>query len=364
MIEASEWAVRTENLSYRYPNGRLGCQGLNLTIGRGRVFGLLGPNGAGKSTLVKMLTGLLRPTAGRAWIFGRPLGDRQVRRRMGFLPELFRQPDWLTGLELLRFHGALLGLSGRDLAQHVEEAWNRVGLPEEASRRRIGTYSKGMQQRLGLAVALLGDPDLLFLDEPTSALDPVGRRDVRVLLGQLREAGKTVFLNSHLISEVERTCDEIAIIRGGRVVLSGPVAALEGDGRHVLALVREFPPRVQARAAELLGPLLDHWTVEAPGSGTGSSAEAGLAYWGNEDARMGGGLIRVHAVLREPGATPALARALVAAGAALHGLAEERRSLEEIFMQAVNAPVFPEAEAQHAGGSPAGHGGSGEGGRP
>lgn len=205
---------------------RVGCLEVDLLVPRGSVFALLGPNGAGKSTLVRLLLGLLRPTAGEALLFGQPPGPRALQR-VGYLPEQFRYQEWATPEEILGFHAALLGLPIDP--DRARRALQRAGIAD-ASRVRVGNFSKGMQQRLGLAVALLGDPDLVFLDEPTSALDPVGRKEVRELLLELRGEGKTVFLNSHLLTEVEAVADHVALMREGRIVAQGSLEQLLGPG--------------------------------------------------------------------------------------------------------------------------------------
>jgi ABC-2 type transport system ATP-binding protein len=203
---------------------------LTLQVAPGECLGFLGPNGAGKSTAVKILVGLVRATGGDAQLLGRPAGDRRTRARIGYLPELFRYPDWLAAREVLRFHARLMRLDGA--AHAIDAALEEVGLRDRAADR-VGTYSKGMQQRLGLAVALLGSPQIVFLDEPTSALDPVGRSDVRALIERLKARGTTVFLNSHLLGEVERVCDRVCIVDAGRVVAEGTVDALTGETRGV-----------------------------------------------------------------------------------------------------------------------------------
>jgi ABC-2 type transport system ATP-binding protein len=190
---------------------------LTLDVYRGEVFGFLGPNGAGKSTSIKMLLGLVGPTGGSATILGEPIGNREMRTRIGFLPEHFRFYDWLTPVELLRLHGQLHGLSRETLRDRIPRMLDLVGLTLHRDKQ-IGKFSKGMMQRIGLAQALLNDPDLIFLDEPTSGLDPVGRRLVRDVIRAQRERGATVFLNSHLLSEVEVTCDRVAFIRAGQVI--------------------------------------------------------------------------------------------------------------------------------------------------
>jgi ABC-2 type transport system ATP-binding protein len=193
---------------------------LSLTVEAGEVFGFLGPNGAGKTTTVKVLLGLVRPTSGEARIFGLPSSDPQARRLVGYLPENFRFQEWLTGTELLELHADLADLATDERQRRIPEVLQLVGLADRAGDR-IKTYSKGMMQRIGLAQAIIHNPRLLLLDEPTSALDPIGRREVRDLIRTLSARGMTVFLNSHLLSEVEMVCDRVAIIDRGRVVRTG-----------------------------------------------------------------------------------------------------------------------------------------------
>jgi len=210
-------------------------------VPRGEVFGFLGPNGAGKTTAVKLLVGLVRPTSGEAWLLGRPLGERQVRRRIGYLPELFRYQPWLSAREVLRVHCELARLPRSSWREEIDTALQVAGLTER-SGDRVGTYSKGMQQRLGLGVALLGRPELVFLDEPTSALDPVGRHDVRQILHHLRDRGTAVFLNSHLLTEVEMVSDRVAMVDRGRVIASGTLDELLG-GKSCRVRVTGLDPR-------------------------------------------------------------------------------------------------------------------------
>ena len=222
MIDAP--AISTRGLAKRYGSVEA-LAGLTMTIPRGAVFGFLGPNGAGKTTAVKLLLGLARPTSGSAEMLGEPIGERRSRRRVGYLPELFRYQPWLTAREVLALHCELGGIDRAAWPREIEDALAIVGLADRGSTR-VGTFSKGMQQRLGLGVALLGDPELVLLDEPTSALDPVGRHDVREIIRTLRDRGMTVFLNSHLLSEVEQVCDRVTIIDHGKVVADGTLEAL------------------------------------------------------------------------------------------------------------------------------------------
>ena len=211
-------ALQVRGLVKRYRGGRLALRGVDVTLAPGELVGLLGPNGAGKSTFVKTACGLVRRTAGEVRVFGASAGSREARRHIGYLAETFRYPAWCSADELLTLHQRLAGSDGG--AAERAELLDTVGLPDAATTR-VEEMSKGMQQRLGLAQALVGSPKLLLLDEPTSALDPVGRRLVRDVLGRLREAGVTVLLNSHLLSEVELVCDRVVIIRAGEVVTQG-----------------------------------------------------------------------------------------------------------------------------------------------
>jgi ABC-2 type transport system ATP-binding protein len=219
-------AIQTVNLSKSF--GRtVALAGLSMTVPRGEVFGFLGPNGAGKTTSVKLLLGLLKPTGGAAWLLGRPIGDLQTRRKIGYLPELFRYQGWLSAREVLALHCELAPLPRSSWDDEITSALETVGLSDRATDR-VGTFSKGMQQRLGLATALVGEPELVFLDEPTSALDPVGRHDVREIIRGLASRGTAVFLNSHLLSEVEQLCDRVAVVDHGRVIASGTMDELLG----------------------------------------------------------------------------------------------------------------------------------------
>lgn len=213
--------VETRSLTKEFPGGR-GVRDINLTVQQGQIFGFLGPNGAGKSTVVKMLVGLLFPTSGEARVLGLPAGDLAVRRRMGYLPELFRYQEWLSAEEVLRFHAKLCKLDGAKARQRIGQVLKDVGLAGR-ERDRVRGYSKGMQQRLGLACALLPEPDVLFLDEPASALDPGGRHEVRELLSELSAKGMTVFLNTHLLEDVETICSDVALLIDGRIRARGSV---------------------------------------------------------------------------------------------------------------------------------------------
>ena len=281
------------------PAAAVWCSGLRKTyrkhtavddvsfgVDRGEVVGLLGPNGAGKTTTIKMLLGLVRPDAGEVLLLGRPVTDPNARTKVGYLPELFRYQPWLTAAEVLDLHVKLSGVPVP--AADRRESLALVGLADRADDR-VGGFSKGMQQRLGLAVALVARPDLVVLDEPTSALDPLGRADVRDLLLTLRERNVAVLLNSHLIGEVERVCDRVVILDKGRVAAAGTLEELLGRSEIRLRLT-EVNEAAAARLAAV-GRVRhdgDDYAVEAP-----ADAVPGLV------ADLVGLGVRVHAV--EPG---------------------------------------------------------------
>ncbi len=208
---------------------------VTLSVAPGELFGLLGPNGAGKSSLLKILVGLVRPSSGWAQTGGFPPGHMLQGAQVGYLPELFRFHEWMTGAELLNFHGRLLKMPASELRARIDMVLELTGL-SSAGDRKIAAYSKGMQQRIGLAQAVLGRPKVLFLDEPTSALDPIGRAHVRVLLEGLAAEGTTIFLNSHLLTDVERICTRMAIMNDGRIVKEGSLSDLVGAPRLRIVL--------------------------------------------------------------------------------------------------------------------------------
>jgi ABC-2 type transport system ATP-binding protein len=242
-------ALAVRGLAKRYGSIEA-LRGVDLDVGEGELVGLLGPNGAGKSTLTKIACGLVRPSSGHVQVSGAPAGSLEARRRLGYLAELFRFPGWTSADELLLLHQRLSGSTGGGAER--TELLELVGL-REARTRRVEAMSKGMQQRLGIAQALVGSPQVLLLDEPTSALDPVGRRVVRTLLEELRRRGVSVLLNSHLLSEVELVCDRVVILLGGKVVAAGSPGELakprgieiETDrGKRVVDGGRDDVPRV------------------------------------------------------------------------------------------------------------------------
>ena len=278
-------------------------KGLTLQVRQGEVFGFLGPNGAGKTTSMKMLLGLIASTSGEASLLGKPIGDQEAMRRVGFLPEHFRFQEWLSADEFLLLHGQLLGMKKDDLQQRRAELLERVGLTPFRNKQ-LRTFSKGMLQRVGLAQALLNRPALVFLDEPTSGLDPVGRRLVRDVIREVRAQGTSVFLNSHLLSEIEVTCDRVAFIQHGEVVRVLELATLSSDQTSVTI-------RVSNLAAESLN---------------------GLSQWGRE-IQMDGEF--VHMIISSDMVLPEVTRYLVAQNAEVYSITPNRMSLEDIFIETV-----------------------------
>src|SRR5712692_14976 len=235
---SNNFAIQTQNLRKVFKN-KVAVGNLSLSVRRGEIFGFLGPNGAGKSTSIKMLLGLVKPSGGEAFVLGTPAGGVEVRRKIGFLPEDFRFYQWLTAAELLELHGRLSGVPPDTLRDRVPALVDLVGLTPHRDKR-LQEFSKGMLQRIGLAQALIHEPELIFLDEPTSGLDPMGRRMVRDIIRAQRERGATVFLNSHLLSEIEITCDQVVFIREGEVVTSRDLRTLHEDEVSVVVHARKL----------------------------------------------------------------------------------------------------------------------------
>jgi ABC-2 type transport system ATP-binding protein len=295
-----------ETIALRKEYGRkIALHGLDLTVQPGEVFGFLGPNGAGKTTTVKILLGLVRSTSGQAQLFGRPAGDAEARQRIGYLPENFRFHDWLSGASLLDFHARLAGVSAAERRERIPRVLELVGLSGRGNDR-IRAYSKGMTQRIGLAQAIIHEPDLVLLDEPTSALDPVGRREVRDLIRTLKARGMTVFLNSHLLSEVEMVCDRVAIVDRGQVVRSGKLTDLIGGVPEIRVTVDRVDPG-------LLELLSAHGSI--------TRVQECTVTLGVEDLEV----------------ASKLADALVRAGYRLYGLVPSHQSLEDLFLSLVQS---------------------------
>ena len=303
----SDLVIETRGLRKQF-GSKTAVADLTLTVPQGEDFGFLGPNGAGKTTSIKMLLGLVTPTAGEARVLGKPLGDVRARSKIGFLPEHFRFQDWLSGREFLDFHGRLYGMSGARLKARIEELLARVDLLD-AGERKLREYSKGMLQRVGLAQALLNAPALVFLDEPTSGLDPLGRLLVRDIINDLRAQGTAVFLNSHLLSEVEVTCDRVAFVKRGNVVRE---MALHEQSHDL-----EVDLKLSAVTPQLLN---------------------GLAQFGRNVHQQNG-----HVRLQTDGEErlPEIARWLVSQQVGLYHLGASKKSLETLFLEVMGDDERP-----------------------
>lgn len=241
-------------------------KGVSIGVEPGQIFGLLGQNGAGKSTMVKILLGIVKPSDGDAFLLGYPAGTTDVRKKVGYLPEDHQFPLYHTGESLLDFYGQLYGLSRPERIKRIAESLDIVGL-KKRGKTKIRTFSKGMKQRLGIAQAFFHDPEVIFLDEPTDGVDPVGRKEIRDLLVQLKGEGRTIFFNSHLLSEVEMISDRVAIIHRGELVRQGTVADLTRQaGRFVIGLAsgQEFPTAEVKALGYKVEPDAGHYEVELP----------------------------------------------------------------------------------------------------
>ncbi len=278
-------------------------EGVTLSVGKGEIYGLLGRNGAGKTTLVKILLSIVRPTSGDARLLERPVSDPAARERVGYLPEDHRFPEYHTAESALDFYGALSGVPGDERRRRIPELLKRMELTDAATRK-IRTYSKGMKQRLGLAQALLHDPEVVFLDEPTDGVDPVGRKQVRDLLLELKSRGRTIFLNSHLLGEVEQVCDRVGIMEKGRLVKEGTVESL-------------------TRRANV---------VEVKVEGLAEAAWAGLKAAVPGLSRSGDVL---EFPLEEGKSMDGVIDLLRAKGVSVRGVSEKKRSLEDVFIDTV-----------------------------
>jgi len=303
-----ELAISTEHLRKVY-GGSMGrapfvaVQDLTFSVERGQVFGFLGPNGAGKTTTINILLGNVYPTQGSAQLLGQPIGNRDVRAKIGFLPEKFQFHDFLTADEFLDLHGRLYGMSAAQRRTRIPEVLEMVGL---TARRhsKLREFSKGMQQRAGLAQAILNDPDLVILDEPTSALDPMGRRDVREIVSALKAQGKTVLLNSHLLSEIEMTCDQVAILKAGQVIKQGKIDDLLSAPTTVQMRILNQTPATGRALEKLTGKL------EVSGE------------W-------------VSVTIKDEAIIPELVAAIVEGQSKLMSLVPMRETLEDLFIRVV-----------------------------
>ncbi len=255
--------VETADLHKRYKK-IAALAGVSLVVNEGEIYGLLGQNGAGKTTLIKVLLGIVSGWQGKASLLGQPAGTAYVRTRVGYLPEDHRFPDYHTGYSLLDFYGQLLGMARNVRKKRIPEMLESVGIADRMYYK-IRSFSKGMKQRLGIAQALMHDPEVIFLDEPTDGVDPVGRRDIREMLLKLKAKGCTIFINSHLLGEVELICDRVAIMRKGKLIREGTVASLtQQQGRFLVGLApgQQFPIDAAKQIGYDAVPLGERWEIQ------------------------------------------------------------------------------------------------------
>lgn len=299
--------IETRELRKTY--GRVeALKGVSIRVEKGEIYGLLGQNGAGKTTLIKILLGIVHKTDGDASLLGHPAGTVTVRRQVGYLPEDHRFPEYHTGYSLMDFYGQLYGLSRDERRRRIPEMLEVVGIKSRMDSR-IRTYSKGMKQRLGIAQSMFHDPAVIFLDEPTDGVDPVGRREIRDLMQQLKERGHTIFLNSHLLGEVELICDRVAILQRGELARQGTVADLTRQkGRYEIGLApgQQFPSDAVVKMGFTVAPLPDRSGLVEVGVAEGQSIDPVLA------------------LLHEKGLN-------------LRHLIEKKQSLEDVFVSMVDA---------------------------
>jgi ABC-2 type transport system ATP-binding protein len=246
---SEELAIDLHDVRKRYRGKIDALRGIRMQARRGEIFGLLGPNGAGKSTLVKIMLTVVRPTTAHGTILGRPIGTHSVLRRVGYLPEKNRFPVYQTGRQAIEFAGAMCGVDAATCRRRAEELLDLVGMSDWGAKR-VSTYSKGMLQRVGIAAAMVNEPDLVVLDEPTDGVDPIGRKDIRDVLVAIRDRGTCVFLNSHLLSELEMVCDRVAILVQGEVAAQGTIEELTSESRRYEIEI-DGPPPEWAEAAGL-----------------------------------------------------------------------------------------------------------------
>ena len=306
-----------------YPRQVHALQGVDLSVRRGEVFGLLGPNGAGKSTLVKIMMTVVKPTRASGTILGHPVGHKTTLARVGYLPENHRFPKYLTGRQVLEFFAALSKVDRPTRRRRTAELLETVGMSEWANTK-IGTYSKGMLQRVGLAQALVHQPDLILLDEPTDGVDPVGRRDILDVLGRLRGEGKTIFINSHALSELEAICDRVAILVKGQVARQGTIDELTvAKQRYEIEIGCNDP----INAGQLIKPSLP---VEWSAGGDRGALNNGIR------VELAGTLVRIETT--DPADVQGLIDAIRRRGLVIRRVQPMRPSLEDLFMDTVTDP--------------------------
>ncbi len=337
----ADLAIDLRDVAKRYKGTIDALKGIEMHVRRGEIFGLLGPNGAGKSTLVKIIMTILRPTRAAGQVLGQAIGPKPTLGRMGYLPENHRFPRYLSGRQIVEFFGALANVDRPTRRRRAGELIDLVGMSDSADRK-VSTYSKGMAQRIGLAQALVNDPDLILLDEPTDGVDPVGRRDIRDVLGYLRSQGKTVFVNSHLLSELEMICDRVAILVNGRVATQGTIADLTVAKQRYELEVSMNGQSVPRPLREIIGASVTPITIPAP------AALPGRAAWGpppmprliERGQIPGGAWIEIEGQtlrvgITEPAGVQPIIDRLRAAGLHIQRVQLVRPTLEDLFIEAV-----------------------------
>ncbi len=326
----TDHAIDLHNVAKTYRGKVHALRGIDMKVNRGEVFGLLGPNGAGKSTLVKILMTVIRPSHCDGSVLGQRVGHKPTLARVGYLPEHHQFPDYLTGAQVIDYYGAMGRVPKADRKKRTAELLDLVGMSDWASKKLKG-YSKGMRQRIGLAQALINDPQLVLLDEPTDGVDPVGRRDLRAILTRLKDEGRTVFINSHLLSELEMVCDRVAILVQGTVRSQGTIHELTED-RHCYSISVVPDSTAQREPFEGVVPSLQGAKRGALDSGEWYEIDGPTLRVGAEDpARI----------------RPMLAK-LITSGATIREVRQVRPSLEDLFMEAVTDPNTGQALAPGA----------------
>ena len=322
MTSAAELAIDLHDVAKTYRGKVRALRGISLQVRRGEIFGLLGPNGAGKSTLVKIMTTVVRPSRASGTILGKNIGHKPTLARIGYLPESLCLPRHLTGRQVIEYYGALSKIPRGIRRRRSWQLLETVGMAEHADRK-VGSYSKGMAQRIGLAQALVNEPDLVMLDEPASGLDPLGRKHLRELLAALRNQGKTVFLNSHLLSEIERICDRVAILVEGTVIKQGRLDQMTRDKQFYEIETAGAEP--SAIRSALPGEAGRQRPIEIHES-------------------------RIRVASADPADVQPILDALRQAGIVIAALRPVGQSLEDLFVEAVTKPSDSSAEPSSGGG--------------
>jgi ABC-2 type transport system ATP-binding protein len=344
-LTGSPLAIDLHAVTKIYAGKVAALRDISMRVRRGEVFGLLGPNGAGKSTLVKIMMGIVRPTGATGTILDRPVGNKTTLQRVGYLPENHRFPRYLTGRQVLEFFAALSKVDRRTRKARSEKLLDRVGMGAWGGRK-IGAYSKGMMQRIGIAQAMMNDPDLLVLDEPTDGVDPVGRREIRDVLLELKQQGKTVFINSHLLSELEMVCDRVAILVAGQIAKQGTLDELSAARqRYELEVIVDDPITLHSRLRSAI--VATDWQTASSAVPYASAISGGGAppipagaptidrgkLAGGQWVEIEGPIVRIGTT--EPNDVQPMVDAVRSAGFGLRRLQPVRPSLEDLFLETV-----------------------------